>query len=314
MKRTLLVFLAACFLFCCCSKEEETIEEKIYYQFTDALERTVTLSDKPQRVAALLGSYAQIWTLAGGEVIATADDAWEDFDLNLSSETINLGSTENLSMEKLLSAEPDFIIASSNRRQNMEWQETLENTGIPVAYFDVNNFSDYLNMLKICCDITGQNDLYQKNGVIVQEQINMVIEKSAKRLETNEAPTVLTMRASASIILAKNTQSTVLGEILSDLGCVNVADSDETLLDNLSIEQILEQDPDYIFFIPRGDDEAGMKAQVKNFFKDQPAWSELTAVKEGHVYFMDKSLYGMKPTNRWGEAYEKVEDLLYDQK
>ena len=33
--------------------------------FTDDLGRTVTV-DQPERVAALLGSFAQIWMLAGG--------------------------------------------------------------------------------------------------------------------------------------------------------------------------------------------------------------------------------------------------------
>ena len=44
------------------------------YTFTDDLGREVTI-DKPQRAAALLGSFADIWYLAGGEVIASADDA-----------------------------------------------------------------------------------------------------------------------------------------------------------------------------------------------------------------------------------------------
>ena len=76
--------------------------------FTDDLGRQITV-DNPQRVAALLGSFAQIWQLAGGEVIATADDAWDDLQLELPADTVNLGNTKSLSMELLLSAEPDFI-------------------------------------------------------------------------------------------------------------------------------------------------------------------------------------------------------------
>ena len=43
---------------------------------------------------------------------------------------------------------------------------------------------------------------------------------------------------------------------------------------------------------------------------DNPAWQELTAVKEGRVYFMDKALYGVKPNHRWSEAYQIVEEIL----
>ncbi len=313
MKKIVALILGICILFCSCGTKEEEVTES-FYKFTDDLGREVTLSKEPERVAALLGSFAQVWTLAGGEVIAAADDAWEDFDLGLSEKAVNLGSTEKLSMEKLLSAQPDLILASGNRRQNVEWRETLEATKIPTAYFEVNDFEDYLDMLKICCDITERADLYEENGHAVQKQVDSVLEKSKERLKNSAAPSVLTMRASASSILAKNSESTVLGEILLALGCVNITDSDANLLENLSIERILELDPDHIFFIPRGDDEEGMKSHVKSFLMDDPAWSQLTAVKEGRIHFMDKALYGLKPNDRWGEAYEKAEELLANEK
>ena len=42
-----------------------------------------------------------------------------------------------------------------------------------------------------------------------------------------------------------------------------------------------------------------------------PAWSTLTAVKEGRYYVMDQTLYNLKPDARWGEAYEQLADILY---
>lgn len=288
--------------------------------FVDDLGREVKLAwpeetQGPERVAALIGSFAQIWTLAGGEVHASADDAWDEFGLEMAEDAVNLGNTKELSLEKLFSAEPDFIIASANTRQNVEWKETLEKTGVPVAYFRVSNFDEYLNMLKICTEITGRPDLYEKNGEAIRGQIDAVRARAAERLADGQSaqdniPKVLSMRASASFIRAKNSQDNVLGEILKDLGCINIADSDGSLLENLSIEHILEQDPDYIFFVQQGDDEAGTKANIERLMKDNPAWLELTAVKEGRVFFMDKALYGVKPNHRWGEAYEVVEEIL----
>lgn len=309
MKKRLLALVLGLMLLCGCGATEKTMETD-GMTFTDALGRSVSV-EEPQRVACLLGSFAQVWTLAGGDVCATADDAWEDFDLGLPDDVVNLGNTKELSLEKLLGAQPDFIIASGNTKQNVEWKETLEATGIPLAYFEVNDFSDYLEMLQICTEITGREDLYEQNGLAVQKQIDAVVEQSKKRLaESEEAPTVLTMRASASSILAKNSESTVLGEILLALGCVNIADSDVSLLENLSTETILQKDPDYIFFIPRGDDEEGMKAYIQSYLMEHPAWAQLSAVKEGRVYYMEKELYGLKPNDRWGEAYEKAEEIL----
>ena len=274
--------------------------------FQDALGREVTVQ-QPKRVACLLGSFAQVWQLAGGEVIATADDAWDDLGLELPEDCVNLGNTKELSLELLLAAEPDFIMASANTRQNLEWKDTLEAAGIPTAYFDVSDFEDYFHLLELCTGITGRTDLFEKYGVEVRQQIDRVLEAAQNR---DTSPTVLCMRASASSVTVKNSEDNVLGEMLKSLGCRNIADSDTSLLENLSMERILEADPDYIFIVQRGDDTEGMKAHVEAMMAENPAWQQLTAVKEGRLYFMDKNLYNLKPNHRWGEAYEKLEEIL----
>lgn len=276
--------------------------------FTDDLGREVTVDD-PRRVAALLGSFAQIWQLSGGQVVATAEDAWDDLHLELPEDAVNLGHTKRLSLELLLAAQPDLILASTNTRQNVEWRETLESTNISVAYFDVDDFDDYLRLLDIFTDITGRKDLYEKNGTAVQGQIDAVLTRSGERLD-GSAPTVLCMTASASAIHVQNSEGNVLGAMLSTLGCVNIADHDTMLLENLSIEHILRCDPDYIFFVQRGDDEEGMREYVGQFLLEDPAWSQLTAVKNDRVYFMEKTLFNLKPNHRWGDAYEILEDIL----
>ena len=307
MKKLFLFLLVAALLTGCAPSARNDLSQG--YTFSDDLDRIVTV-ENPQRVAPLLGSFAQVWYLAGGTICASADDAWEDFDLPLPEDAVNLGMTKELSMEKLFAAEPDFIIASANTAQQIQWQDTLEKTGIPVAYFDVSDFDDYLRMLKICTDITGRPDLYEEKGIAVQTQIEAVIAQSQARLKSKDAPTVLSLRASASSIRAKNSQGNVLGEILRALGCVNIADSDDSLLENLSIEHILQADPDYIFFVQQGDDAQGMAENVQRFMAENPAWGQLTAVKEGRVFYLDKALYGLKPNDRWGEAYEKIESIL----
>ena len=307
MKIKLLSLILLLSLLCGCGAPAAAETEPVPgFTFADDLGRTVTVN-QPQRVACLLGSFAQIWQLAGGEVIATADDAWDDLALPLSDDCVNLGNTKELSLELLLSAQPDFILASANTRQNLEWMETLESAKIPTAYFDVADFDGYLRLLKLCTDITGRADLYETHGTAVQKQIDAVLKQARARGTT---PTVLSMRASASMVTVKNSQDNVLGEMLKSLGCVNIADSDASLLENLSLEKILEADPDYIFFVQRGDDTEGMMAYVENMMRENPAWLQLTAVKEDRLFFMDKNLYNLKPNHRWGEAYEKLEEIL----
>lgn len=277
--------------------------------FEDNLGRTVTVNN-PKRVATLLGSFAQVWFLAGGESVAAPDDAWEDLKLPMPEDAVNLGNTKKVSLELLLSANPDFVIASAQTKANLDFKDTLENAKIPVAYFRVNGFEDYLRLLKICTQITGKAELYEKHGAAVQSQIESVKEMSSKRVEANGAPTVLSMRASAGSIRAKNSVGNVLGEILKDLGCVNIADSNSAILENLSMEYIMQSDPDFIFIVQSGDDAEGTQKNLKQFIEENPAWNQLTAVKEGKVFMVEKELYNLKPNERWGLAYEKLETIL----
>ena len=310
--RKISLILAVCIFLSACGggKTPESPEiSDAAVTFTDDLGHSVTVDD-PRRVAPLLGSFAQVWMLAGGTVHATAEDAWDDLDLELSESAINLGHTKKLSLERLLDAEPDFILASVNTIQQVEWKDTLAATGIPVAYFDVSDFDDYLRLLSVCTDITGRKDLYEKNGTAVRNQIEAVLEQSRERLEKEAPPTVLSMVASASNVYVKNSRGNVLGEMLYKMGCINIADSDNFLLENLSLEHILQADPEYIFIVQRGDDEAGMRQYVRQILLENPAWGQLRAVQNDRVYFMEKNLYNLKPNHRWGEAYEKLEAIF----
>ena len=311
--KTLAVCLGACLLFTGCSSsgneqaatQEETEVSSTAVTFTDALGREVTV-DNPQRVVTLIGSFTDVWLLAGGEVVGACDDSWASLNLDLPEGVINTGKVAEPNLENILSAEPDFVIASVNTSSNVELLDTFDELGITCAYFDVSTFEDYLSMLKICTDITGRSDLYEKNGLDVQKQI-----EEAEARADGSAPTVLYLRTSTKSIQAKTSEGNVCGEILANLGCVNVADSDETLLESLSLEAIMRADPDYIFVTPQGTDKEAALANIEETFTTNPAWQSLTAVKEGRYYVLDPYLYNLKPNERWGESYEKMADILY---
>ena len=103
----------------------------------------------------------------------------------------------------------------------------------------------------------------------------------------------------------------MLGEMLADLDCENIADSESGLLEELSLETILAADPDYIFAVLQGADNSDAQAMLEGTLLSNPAWAGLTAVREGRFHIMDQQLYNLKPNARWGEAYEKLADILY---
>ena len=305
---TLLLTLAACGSGASQAETESGDTAADSVTFTDVLGREVTVPKEPQRVAALIGSFADVWCLAGGQetLVAAADDSWTQFQLDLDESVARLGSVKTPNTEALLAAEPEFVLGSAKTAGNVELQELLEQARIPVAYFDVSSFEDYLRVLDICTQITGHEENYTQYGTEVESQI-----EAARARVTGEAPTVLFVRATGASVKVKNSQDTVLGEMLADLGCVNIADSETGLLENLSMETIVAADPDYIFVIIQGTDTTDAEMLLDTTLLSNPAWDGLTAVQEGRYYIMDQRLYNVKPNARWGEAYEKLADILY---
>ena len=312
MKKSLSIFLTLVLLALCgCSAQPEANPAENAVVFTDALGRKVTIEKEPQRVAALIGSFADVWQLSGGTVCATAEDAWDDLGLEL-GDAVSLGGAHSPSLETLLSTEPDLVIASASTSSNVEMKEVLENAGIPVAYFDVDCFEDYLNMLDICTDMTGRKDLYEQNGTRIAEQIEAIREECAAADLTEKERTVLLLRAASTSVKAKNSEGTILGEMLKDLGCINIADSDETLLENLSVESVIRQEPYRIFVVTMGNDTEKAMDNLSRMMEENPTWGTLEAIRENRLYVMDRKLFNNKPNAKWAESYEKLSEILLE--
>ncbi len=274
--------------------------------FTDSLGNTVELEQPPKRVAALLGSYAETWLLAGGEVVAVTQDAYDERGLELPEDTVNLGANQQPDLEALFAAEPDLVLLTPDLDGQMGLKDSLAAAGIPAAWFKVETFDDYLNMLKICTDLTGRSDLYQKNGLDIQSGIDAAIAS----VPEGEGPTVLLLRAYSSGVRAKNSDS-IAGAMLKDLGAVNIADSNSGLLEDLQMESILAADPEFIFVTTMGASQEAALKSLDELLHSDPAWQTLTAVKEGRVEVLPKDLFHYKPNARWGESYQMLAELMY---
>ncbi|HAN44561.1 MAG TPA: ABC transporter substrate-binding protein [Ruminococcaceae bacterium] len=273
--------------------------------FTDALGHDFTIQ-QPQNVAALMGSFAELWLLAGGELAAVTQDAYDERGLALDSKTVNLGAMKSPSVEKLIEAKVDFAILSSNIAEHVKLYDSLTNAGIKAAYFDVETFEDYLSVLKIFTDITGKQELYKTNGTDIKAKIDAAIAKKNGKTP----PTVLFIRAYSTGAKAKGSDS-MTGKMLKDLGCINIADKQTSLLENLSIEQIIKEDPDYIFVTTMGESDEKALESMKKVVEANPAWKELSAVKNGRYIVLPKNLYHLKPNAKWGESYEKLAEIIY---
>ena len=303
MKLKWMLLLLVCILFTGCSPAADAEKDTAGITFADSVERTVTVSD-PQRVGICSGSLAECWLLAGGEIRAVTRDAVTERSLELPADCIDLGSLKEPSTEAILAADLDFVILMSSLPNHVAMAEVLEKADITYAYFDVENYDDYLDLMNVFTDITGRSDLYETNAAALQTRIDAAIEKGRRE----DAPTVLVLRTSSTKVKTLDS-SFMVGGMLREFGCVNVADREESLLSELSLEAIVQADPDYIFISCMGDLAEG-QAQLESSLTSNPIWDTLQAVQNDRVFWLEKELFHQKPNARWGESYEILSELL----
>lgn len=278
------------------------------YVFTDSTGAEVTLPEKPGTVAVLFSSYAQIWTLAGGTVSVTVGESVERGFVPGETTLVDAGAGKTVDCEALLAAKPDFVIGSADIDAQVQACRTMAQAGIPAALFRVDTFEDYLSMLKICTDITGNTETYAVNGLQVKTAVEAVLEKA----QTVEQPKkILFIRAGSrySATKAKRAPDNFVCTMLQELGAENIADAAPMLLDGLSLEEILLQDPDHIFLTAMGSQEAA-ESYIEELFS-QDGWRDLGAVKNKNYTFLPRELFHFKPNARWAEAYEMLLNTLY---
>ena len=291
---------------------QETSQQEDGYTFTDAIGQEITVHN-PQRVVSLMGSFSEIWILAGGAdtLVGTSYDTVDNRDLGLPEDIAIVGTYQNPNIEEILALNPDLVLLSSETTRtdsHVALKDALNGADIPAAYFSVTHFEDYLNMLKICTDITGNQDAYQTNGIAVEERIAQIIADS----KTETSPSVLLMITYSGGIRAQSSD-TMTGKMLSELGCKNILDDYPSMLQDFSVEKIIETDPDYIFVIPMGNDDALAQKNLKENVESNPAWNSLTAVKNDRYILLPKDKFLYKPNAVWNESYAYLAALLNEQ-
>lgn len=215
-------------------------------------------------------------------------------------------------LESVAALSPDYVILSADLPAHAELDSALTDMQIPHGYFHMDNVMDYAKiMLNFCAVNDSDGEKYDENVTQVLKRIESIKQETAEKLSGQKAPTVLLLRAYSTGVKAKG-EDTVAGAILKELGAHNIADDNESLLEDLSLESVIEADPDYILVMTMGSEENAKTYMAENI-ENNPAWSELSAVKNGRYIYLPKDLFHYKPLNRWDESYAYIAKLLLNE-
>lgn len=275
--------------------------------FTDSLDQTVTINKNPQRVVSLLNSYTGLWYQAGGVVVGRLESETELPPEALDPSIKTVGRTAaSVSAELLLDLQPDLVLLRASWGDELLGQ--LEQNEIPYIAIEYNGFADYLKWLKVFTALNGTDELYETSGTALFAEIDATI----AALPTEEGPTVMLMFGTTSSVKAY-LSNTAVGEMLSQLGAVNIADRwEETTATSVEMntEYLITADPDYILVQCMGEIDK-VKEYIDGLYGAEGWWNALSAVKSGNVVYLDRSLFHYKPNARYAEAYGELAKILY---
>ena len=214
-----------------------------------------------------------------------------------------IGSAKTLNFEALVASGAEVVFLSLDLVSHIQLEPSLKAAGISAAYFRVDTFSDYAALMSRFCSLTGRGDLYEKNVTEVQGRIDAL-----KARGGCSGTRVLLIRAYSSGIKAKG-EDNLAGLILKELGAKNLVEDYPSMLEDMSLEHILVANPDCIFVLTMGNEEAA-RSYLRDNYEKNPAFTELSAVKGGRYHLLPKELFHYKPNERWDESYEYLWQLL----
>ena len=265
----------------------------------------VEIPKEPKRTIVSLNSIMDVWYMAGGESLARANGS-----ISVPEEAADiplLGRFVQLNTELMMELEPDLLIVSENQHQ-LEIRDFFAEEGVPGVAIKYNTYDDFRVILDLFTRLTGNRELYEEKLLPYQRQIQSIVDQ----VPEGEAPTVCILFSSTKYVKVE-TQNSVTGDYCAKLGAENIYK--ETTFEGatrvaLSLEYILEQDPDIIFVTTMGDVEK-CRARIDKDITSSDIWGDLTAVKNNRFIYLDKSFSLYKPNRAYPKAFKTMAEYLY---
>ena len=282
---------------------EET-EESVIFQ--EASGNVTVVPKNPERPIVCLNSILDLWYMAGGTSLARVKGS-----ISVPEEAAELpilGTISTLNTELIMELEPDFIIFSDTDSQNRN-REFFEREGVPCLTIDYDTYDDFRVLLDLFTRVNGSRDIYEEEIIPTERQVEALIEQVPRM----DPPVRVGILFATTRYVKAETINTVTGDYCRKLGAENIYNHEAiegaTRVD-LSLEYIVEQDPDIIFVTTMGDVEKCKERMEKDIISSD-VWGELSAVKNGRFHYLDKSFSLYKPNRDYPGAFQRVAELLY---
>ena len=218
-----------------------------------------------------------------------------------------VGQSMSPDLEIVASLEPDVFIMDNMFKESVE--ESLDEYGFDTFFIKTGTYTEYVESIEELGKVINKEE---EATALINELKE--VEKEVASKKGDKAPTVaIIFGAGENFMLA--TETSYLGDLAKSIGATNIASNVEgTVNENgyvqFSLEEILEQNPDYVLRFAHGNLEDTKKSFDEAFDKN-PAYQELDAVKNNKVVDLDPTVFNVSANLKVKEAIKTLGDILY---
>lgn len=258
------------------------------------------------RIISICPSNTEILHALGLLEQVVAIDDYSDWPVYETSKLPRLGPDLNIDMDKLQSYAPDLVVASLSVPGMEKNIERLQELGIPHIVLNPKTIDEIYADIHLAGQHTGTEKAASQLVASLQERVDRVRERSAKRSYTPRLYWEWWPRPFISP--ARDTWLTPISELA---GAVNIFHNQpgDSVIDQ-SGERIIDLKPDYLFAVWPGVDPKKIKPET---IRNRAGWEQVPAIQTNQVYVMEERLY-CRPSPSLFEGLEELVALLHPER
>jgi len=261
-----------------CSGQAEQKNEKT---------RTITheagktkVPEKPKKVVALEFSFVDALDELGITPVGIAQENKTDVSGLLGKDIsfTEVGTRQQPNLEVISSLQPDLIIGDFNRHKGIYKQ--LQEIAPTIILKSRNaTYEENIDSFKTIAEAVGKTKQMNDRLALHEERL----QAAKKKVDPNDDRKVMVGVFRADSLTAHG-ETSFDGELLEKIGIENAVTKTAEPTVTITLEQMVKWDPDVIFM-------AEADPKLLKEWKNNPLWNQITAVKNGEVYEVNRDLW-----------------------
>ncbi len=267
----------------------------------DMKDREITLDAPATRIVALTAADCEIlYALGAGDTLVGRGEYCEYPEQVKNVPSVQSGATTNI--EQILALKPQVVIMGT-MAQTIEQVAALEAAGIKVVASEATDIAGVYTAIELIGAVTGKT--YEAGALV--ESMKASFEEISKKAAGDGTKTVYFEVSPLQYGLWTAGSGTFMDELATMIGLQN-AFADVQGWGEISQEQVIERDPDYIVTIAMY---LGEGLNPVEEIKSRVGWQDLKAVKNGTILNADSNEISL-PGPRLKDAAQTLFTFVYE--